>query len=149
MAYTAMTDLVHGQLVTEAHMDTIRENIEFFASLLFGTAALSTLANGAVLSGMTWSERGTYSGNGAGSAGSGGQVVALARTFTPNLIIIAAADIAVSAFPFMFSSGSLATTSAGITAIGSGQFTVSDGGTDANPNKNGAAYAYLACIIPS
>ena len=49
MTYTAMTDLAHGQLVTEAHMDTIRQNIEHLASMVGGGSALSALASGSTL----------------------------------------------------------------------------------------------------
>lgn len=42
-----MENLTDGQLLTEAHMDKIRENIEFLASLEVDGAALSTLSAGA------------------------------------------------------------------------------------------------------
>lgn len=51
MAYAAMTNLAYQDLVTEEHLDRIRENIEHLASMkAFGTA-LSSLAASAELRG--------------------------------------------------------------------------------------------------
>lgn len=147
MTYTAMTDLAHGQLVTETHMDNLRGNIEHLAAMLIGSTALSGMTAGDVISGVREFERGTFTGDGAGSAGSGGQVVALSGSFTPNVIIIFNDDIAVDNNTWTFDGSNLNTAGAGVTAMASGQFTVSDGGADTAPNKNGDDYVYLAMNV--
>lgn len=66
MTWNSLPNLAHEQLVTETHMDQLRENIEHLGAMKVGASDLSSLASGALLvgSGFLVRKTGTQSTTG-------------------------------------------------------------------------------------
>lgn len=141
MTWNTLTDLADEQVVTEEHMDDIRENIEHLGSMTAWGTALSALSGSGEVVGTT----GTYTGDGAATKAITGV------GFQPKYLII---------FPQLASAGLVSfksnqdTTYAygpsgyqqdHIISMDSNGFTVGDGTGSSNYlNVNARIYTYLA-----
>lgn len=141
MTWNTLTDLADEQVVTEEHMDDIRENIEHLGSMTAWGTALSALSGSGEIIGTT----GTYTGDGAATKAITGV------GFQPKYLII---------FPQLATAGLLGFKSnqdttyafgpAGyqqdhIISLDSNGFTVGDGTGSSNYfNVNARIYTYLA-----
>lgn len=141
MTWNTLTDLAANQLVTEEHMDDIRENINHVGGMYAWNTLISALTQGDQLCGTT----GTYTGD-------GGATQAITTVgFQPRAVII---------FPQIASAGLLsfktnqdttyAYASAGyqvdhIISLDSNGFTVGDGTGSSNYlNVSARVYTYIA-----
>jgi len=101
----------------------------------------------AIVAGNCNIEIGDFTGDGTTS-----QVVSLTTSETPKIVIVFG-DTSLSGGAFIVTDqhtvgystnlGSGENQADRIIAIAAGSFTVDDGGTDANPNKNGVSYGYI------
>jgi len=82
MSYEAMPNMSQGQLITEAMMDRIRENIEFLAGLEAFGEALSDLDDNSEISGVRIAT-GSYVGN------NGYNRIISGVGFTPKIVRVA------------------------------------------------------------
>jgi hypothetical protein len=147
MTWNTLTNLSTGQVVTETHMDNIRENIEHLGAMLFGANALSALTAGSQLLFVT----GTYTGDGAATKTISGlgftprRVDVFKQSNTNPLLAVKFNTESTKAWLYYAPSGVYADDF--IVSLGSGQFVVGDGtGSGITPhlNENTVNYAYIA-----
>jgi hypothetical protein len=144
MTWNTLTNLSTGQVVTETHMDNIRENIEHLGAMLFGASAASAITSGSQLLYAI----GTYTGDGAATKTISG------LGFTPRFVMVLKQSNTNMILAFKTNTEStkswITTTyylDDFIVSLGSGQFVVGDGtGSGITPhlNENGVGYAYMA-----
>lgn len=80
MTYAVMPNLSYQDLVTEEHLDRIRENIEHLASMKFNGTALSDWAASSEIRRIA---TGSYSGNGADN-----RDITISPAFQPKFVLI-------------------------------------------------------------
>lgn len=143
MTWNTLTNLSTGQVVTETHMDQIRENIEHLGAMLFGANAASALTAGSQLLYVV----GTYTGDGATTKAITGV------GFQPRFLWLYSTTTSTAAgFKTSLDAGGNSSvvpstyTTDHIISLDSGGFTVGDGTTEASNRYNVTArvYIYLA-----
>lgn len=142
MTWNTLDNLATGQLVTDTHLDQIRENIEHLGAMKFADVALSNLTAVSACRHTV----GSYVGNGVDNRAITG------LGYTPKtVIVIGGSDIASSGYAIRFG------TSGDVSAVGTTTWTPmddangiqsldADGFTVGNgfPNANGYTYYWAA-----
>ncbi len=143
MTWNTLTNLADQQVVTEEHMDDIRENIEHLGSLKAWGTALSVLSGSDESAGVV----GIYTGNGTATQAITG------LGFQPKFLFIhRQVDSAGTTYTGRRASSDTATQVDGvgyksdhIISLDSNGFTVGDGTGDANRfNVSTSVYTYIA-----
>lgn len=143
MAWNTLTDLADEQVVTEEHMDDIRENIEHVGSMLGWGTALSALSGSSEMCGTT----GTYTGDGGATKAITG------LGFQPKAVIIYTQATGVTSL-LAFKTNQDGTGAYNLTngfavdhivSLDANGFTVGDGTATSNQyNVNARVYTYIA-----
>lgn len=141
MTWNTLTDLADEQVVTEEHMDDIRENIEHLGSMTAWGTALSALSGSDETVGTT----GTYTGDGAATKAITG------IGFQPQYLLIFAQVASASQLGFKsdqdttYTYGPAGYQQDHIISLDSNGFTVGDGTGSSNYfNVNARVYTYVA-----
>ena len=143
MTWHTLANLYTNIMVTETHMDEIRENIEHLGAMKSAGTALSSLTAGADI-GMQ-PATGSYTGDGTGGAGTGGQSIT-GVGFQPDVVLIGKVTNP-NGYVFTVDCEGQSGTEGGLTTLDADGFTVNDGGVDKGVNANGVNFVYLALKI--